>query len=425
MTAPGDMTLARAGLVVTLGLLAYGWLLYPLLLALPARRRATPRDTKIAPPSPLPDVHVIVAAFNEESVIAARIRNLKALDYPPERLHGRLGADGCTDRTAAEARDAIGGDPRFHIHEYPRNRGKVAVLRDLVAAAAADIGKDTDRHLLVFTDANTEFAPDAVARLTRPFADPAIGAVCGRLILRPAHAAPRPLRTEAADTEESSYWRFETILKTWESAVDSCLGANGAIYAIRPALFWRDIPVNTIVDDFVIGMKVRETGHRVVYDPTAVAAEELPALRSEWGRRVRIGAGDYQALWLCRACLLPRFGWFAWIFFSHKVLRWFTPHLLLLAMLLPLVRLLGPYPTDILDRSILAAAGVAVAAAALGRAGRRGDGPRGGGGTGGRLAAVARLTDHFLTMQAALLVGFLRFCRGRLGGAWRRTPRSA
>ena len=100
---------------------------------------------------------------------------------------------------------------------------------------------------------------------------------------------------------------------------------------IRTGLFWAEIPDNTIIDDFVIGMKVREQGYRMVYAPTAVAREELPeTLDDEWRRRIRIGAGDYQALVLCRKCLLPRYGKFAWMFWSHKVARWFTPHLLLL-----------------------------------------------------------------------------------------------
>src|SRR6185503_6079299 len=117
------------------------------------------------------------------------------------------------------------------------------------------------------------------------------------------------LEPSGGKTDESVYWKFETWLKTRESELDSCLGANGAIYAIRARLFWASIPPNTIIDDFVIGMKVREQGYRMLYEPRAIALEELPPeVAHEWKRRVRIGAGDYQAIRLCRACLSPSFG---------------------------------------------------------------------------------------------------------------------
>ncbi len=461
------MTPLQASLTVTVAILAYTWLGYPLLLALFARMRGGPcaghpaptpkpdqdktnvivasalSETKWSgsrsrpgvvsdeagsrptlPPSSAPvatqspHLHIIIAAFNEEDVIAARIGNLQAADYPAPRLHVYLGTDGCTDRTAEVACGAIGADPRFALHVHASNRGKVAVLRDLVALAREELRVDPGPHLFVFTDANTAFAQDALTRLAAHFGDPAIGAVCGRLVFRPAGAGN-------SGSEESSYWQFETRLKTWESVLDSCLGANGAIYAVRPTLFWDAIPTNTIVDDLVIGMKVRAAGRRVVYDAAAVGVEELPAIRSEWGRRVRIGAGDYQALWLCRECLLPHYGWFAWSFLSHKVLRWFTPHLLLLLVGMAAVHARHATPASPLAAAILAAAAAALAAAGVGRLWQR-------------LApqppvtrllaggyALLRLTDHFLTMQAALLVGFARFCRGNLGGAWRRTPRSS
>jgi len=404
----------QAALAAMLGLLLYAWVGYPLALALLVRLHPRPRRPAARATAPLPSlVHVLIAAFNEEDVIAGRVRNLQSIDAAGARLRVYIGTDGCTDRTAAMARLAIGDDPRFTVHPFPANRGKVAVLRDLVAIARGQGASLSKPQLLVFTDANTEFAPAALTRLIAPFADPAIGAVCGRLVFRAG--------TGGTGVEENAYWRFETRLKMWESALDSCLGANGAIYALRPELFWAVIPENTIVDDLVIGMRVRAAGYRVVYEATAVATEELPTTRSEWGRRVRIGAGDYQALWLCRACLLPRYGWFAWCFLSHKVLRWFTPHLLALLVLVASASLWTAASPSTLAVWVLSAAGGALAAAGLGRlwSPRAARPPTGL----GRLQALLRLTDHFLTMQAALLAGFVRFCRGNLGGAWRRTPR--
>jgi cellulose synthase/poly-beta-1,6-N-acetylglucosamine synthase-like glycosyltransferase len=165
-----------------------------------------------------------------------------------------------------------------------------------------------------------------------------------------------------------------------------------------------------LVDDFVLGMKVREQGYRLVYEPRAVAEEELPDPAHEWRRRVRIGAGDYQALVFCRRCLLPRYGRFAWMFWSHKALRWFTPHVAV-ALAVTLAVALGT--TGLRDHTTTGLAVVAaslLAASAVGKVV-----PRSG--------RAFRAAAHLVAMNAALLVGFLRFCRGGLGGTWERTPR--
>ncbi len=400
-------------LVILAAVLAYAWLVYPLLLKWLARRRAL-----AAPPAPpvasLPRVAVLLAAYNEEAVIARRVRNLLALDYPVERLSVYLGVDGATDGTAHLAQSAAAGLAHIRVMSFAGNRGKVAVLKDLVAQT---LSAAPAPDLLVFTDANTFFAPDALRVLARPFADPAVGGVCGRLVF---------VDGTGSETGEGTYWLMETRLKDRESRLDSCLGANGAIYAIRAGLFPPQLPDNTIIDDFVIGMKVREAGQRMVYEPGAVAREELPAtVGDEWVRRVRIGAGDYQALALCRRCLAPAYGVFAWLFWSHKVLRWFTPHMLVGLSLLAWGRmavvgargglgaLLGP------GGALATAAGTTLAvcgAAALG-------GRYLAAGT-GRGRRVLRLCHYFVVMQAALLAGFCRFCRGGLEGRWSRTRRA-
>jgi len=358
-------------------LLAYAWLGYPLLLRGLAGRRPDHVAPALTEPPP---VAVLIAAHNEERHIRQRLENILALDYPRDRITILLGLDGCTDRTAAMAREFAAGHPNVHVHEGHERRGKVAVLKDLVAVSTASI--------LVFTDANTEFQPDAVAKLAAHLADPSVGGVCGRLLFRNS-------REDAQNTQkdsESAYWDLESSMKQWESRLDSCLGANGAIYAVRRKLFWSEIPDNAIIDDFVVGMKVREQGVRMIFEPGAVAEEDLPDPAHEWTRRVRIGAGAYQALGWCRRCLLPRYGVFAWCFLSHKVLRWLTPHMLLLAAVLLAWQLRH-------DPVLIVVFAFAAAALAL------------------------RPLRYLALMQAALLIGFYRFCRGNLQGAWTRTPR--
>jgi cellulose synthase/poly-beta-1,6-N-acetylglucosamine synthase-like glycosyltransferase len=275
----------------------------------------------------------------------------------------------------------------------------MAVLKDLVRRCGES---PCPPEVLVLTDANVEFEPDTLRRLVAPLADPRVGGVCGRLVFH---------ESGHGKTDEPQYWELETWLKIKESALDSCLGANGAVYAIRRELFWREVPANTIIDDFVIGMKVRESGLRMIYEPEARAHEELPAtVESEWRRRARIGAGAFQSLALCWRCLLPRQGWFAWSFFSHKVLRWFTPHLLLAVVL---VSVWGALSGSSLARFTLIGCGAFGACALVGWITS----------VTGHPIRLLRAFYYFLAMQAALMAGFVRFCRGNLGGAWTRTAR--
>ena len=316
-------------------LLAYAWGMYPgVLRALAtARRRHRAGEWPNGPEDTCPSVAILLSAYNEEEHIEGRLRNLLELDYPGDKIAVVVGSDGSTDRTVEIARSVAAGHPSVRVYDFAENRGKAAVLRDLVSNVSSRAPDETP-EALVFTDANTVFAKDALKMLVRHFHDAEVGGVCGKLVLgaggkRAAHIRRLPLAT-CRSSAERTYWDWEARLKEWESALDSCLGANGAVYAIRRGLFWAELPGNTIVDDFVVGMKVREQGHRMIYDARALAYEELPETGAEWTRRVRIGAGDFQALALCRRCLLPRYGRFAWMFWSHKVLRWFTPHLLLL-----------------------------------------------------------------------------------------------
>jgi len=419
--------------IVILGVLGYTWIFYPGIMMLIGRRKAKPHVTP-GRDETLPGVVVVFSAHNEEKVIGARISNLLALDYPRDRLQIHVGTDGCTDRTESIAQAWAETDPRIHVTSREQCAGKTSMLKLLESEARS---RDSEfrllapgSRLLVFTDANTLFEPDALRRLVVPFSDPKIGGVCGRLLLGYASGAvngcsvpvigttknKEPMTNNGAKgaTDESTYWNLEALIKAGESRVDSCLGANGAIYAIRAELFPEGIPDNTIIDDFVIGMKVREQGFRMVYEPSALAHEDLPeTVGDEWKRRVRIGSGAYQALSLCRACLSPGYGWFALMFWSHKVLRWLTPQLSLGLMMIGL-GLLGEWAWRTEGWVVnLTAVGVVLAfvlfmvlVETTERAGKLYD----------------RLV-YFAAMQAALFVGFLKFCRGNLKGTWERTGR--
>ena len=366
---------------VCAGAFLYSHVLYPLVLVLFTRRPAVPP----ANPSEWPSVSVLLSVYNEEKHIADRIENLRALDYPADKLEFLIGSDGSTDRTddlLAQCRD-----PRVRVHIAPDRGGKPRILNQLAAQARGD--------LLAFTDANTMFAPDALKKLARHFCDARIGGVCGRLVFH----GPQ------AQTDEGPYWKLETFLKTRESRLDSCLGANGAIYAIRHAL-WPAIPNNTFVDDFVIGIKVREQGARVLYDPDAVATEDLPvSVGHEMTRRIRIGAGGFQALSLCWRSLLPWRGAYTLAFWSHKALRWFGPFFMLGALVANSQLLSHPFYCVTMTLQILlyslALVGVLVR----------------------RKITLFSAPRYFVGMNIALLFGFVRYVTGTQRAAWKRTAR--
>jgi cellulose synthase/poly-beta-1,6-N-acetylglucosamine synthase-like glycosyltransferase len=290
-------TLALAALALVL----WSYLFYPAVLARLARGAPDPAR------SPRPDVsvEVLVSAADEEWAIGARVLDLLA--QSPE-LRVAVGCDGCRDATAARARET--GNGRLRVLEFPSRRGKASVLNDLVESSRAQV--------LVFTDANTRFEPRAVENLLRPFSDPRVGAVCGRLLFDPGRGG--------AAEPETAFWDRETRWKELEGRLGVCLGANGAIYAARRELV-RPLPPDCAMDDFLIPARIAGGGWRVVFAADAVAREESPPdVRAEMARRFRIGVGAgrvlREELWLLRARRHPLL---SLVFFSRKLARWLAP----------------------------------------------------------------------------------------------------
>lgn len=372
---------------------AYSYLLYPAFLYLAARlfgRSDAPPPS--CPDADLPRLSLLVAAHNEEAVIDGRVRNALALDYPREKLEIVIASDGSEDRTAEIVRRYA--DRGVRLLDFPNRRGKATVLNDAMGQLTGQI--------VLLSDANTDTDPDAARKLARWFADPAIGAACGRLVL-----------TDPASGKnvDSLYWRYETFLKRQESRLGALLGSNGAIYAIRRELL-RPIPNATIIDDFVIPLLAKQrSGCRLIYDCSAVAREEsAPDIATEFRRRSRIGAGGWQAIGMLWRLLNPMRGWIAFTFFSHKILRWLCPFFLLLMVVTSAALWNRP-----LYRWLLVAQAAFYLAALLGRHVPRGV----------PLAKFLRLANMFASMNAALLVGFFRWVSGPQTGIWRPTRRAA
>jgi cellulose synthase/poly-beta-1,6-N-acetylglucosamine synthase-like glycosyltransferase len=338
-----------------------------------------------------PSVSLVVAAYNEAYCIEGKLRNSLALSYPADRFEVVIGSDGSTDGTDELVQKCT--DPRVRLAAAPRT-GKTGVLNRCIPSAHGDI--------IVLSDANTIIAPDAIQRLVRHFADPEVGVVCGKLKL---------YNPTKKDYEESAYWTYESLIKFYEGKHGAVMGANGGLYAIRRRLFTA-LPEGTVVDDFVIPLRILEQGFKVLYDAEAVAQEETTEnYDQEFGRRARIAAGNFQSLRLVPGLLLPTAGFRAFAFWSHKVLRWCAPALMAAALI---------SNGFLAGSSVLFAAtlGLQVAFYVMAFLGRS----RSLHGLPQRITSIAY---YFVTMNMAIAVGFWRFLRNAQSAAWDRTVRAA
>ena len=369
---------------IGLSLLAYTYVGYFLLLSLlgPVLRRL--RRQHSVEEQARPFVSLVISLHNEEKLIAQRILNFEALDYPPDRCELLLGDDCSSDRTRTIIRESMTRNPRIRFFPFDTHQGKTAVMNMLVPQAKGEI--------VAFTDANTFYAPESLRKMVRHFADPKIGSVSGRLILKSATGV----------NTDDGYWKYETLLKQREGDVGVVLGANGGIYSLRKNLF-RPLQSDVIqIDDFIWPVSVYERGYRGVYEPDAIAHEEAsPYIEAEFRRKVRIGTGDYRALFECWHLLLPWKGWIAFAFWSHKVLRWLAPFLLL--ALLVANAFLPEY------RWFFFVQCASYLAAGLGMFFSKQN---------YLLAKVLRVPYYFVGSNIALLIGFYKCVTGRQKATW-------
>jgi cellulose synthase/poly-beta-1,6-N-acetylglucosamine synthase-like glycosyltransferase len=300
----------RATFWISAGLLAWAQAGYGLALAL-LRRRVPDPPPPVTDAAALPTVSLIVAAHDEERVIAAKVANALALDYPRENLEVVVASDGSSDGTAAAARVA-GADV---VLELPRG-GKVRAQDQAVARSTADI--------VAFSDANATWEPGALRALVAPFADPRVGYVCGRVTF---------VNPDGGTNQEGVYWRYEMFLRERESALWSVTAGNGAIYATRRDAYVEVDPV--MGHDLKFPFTLVRAGWRCVEQPLARATERMvPDVEGEAARKRRMMSHAW-AIVLDGGLLDPR-GWpakYTMMIASHRWLRYFGPFLHLVALL--------------------------------------------------------------------------------------------
>jgi cellulose synthase/poly-beta-1,6-N-acetylglucosamine synthase-like glycosyltransferase len=310
------MTVVAIIFWVSAALLVYTQLGYALLLALLARL-AGRRETAAGWEGQLPVVTAIVAAYNEQEVIAQRITNLRSLDYPPDRLQVIVASDGSSDHTVARAH-AAGADV---VLDLPRG-GKIRAQDAAVERAGGE--------LLVFSDANAVWDRDALKRLVGAFGDPGIGYVCGDVSFLDA----------GGTNQEGLYWRYEMWLRRMESGLSSVTSGNGAIYATRRDAYLKVDPLAGHDLSFPFNMVKR--GWRAIYVTEAHATEKMaPSIEGEFARKRRMARRTWPTVF-GSGLMSPR-GYsplYALMIFSHRILRYLVPFLHGLALALN-IALLG------------------------------------------------------------------------------------
>lgn len=311
---------------------AYPFAIYPFLLSWLARQRKQ-HPSKAAAEAHVPSVALVICALNEQRIIREKVENSLALRYPKGRLSIVVVSDGSTDNTAKIVCEYT--ELGVTLLDRKVRRGKITNLNEVIPSRTEDI--------IVLSDANVIYHPDAVTKLVSRFADPTVGCVSGKVIITDT---PPPL-----DSPTEQYYSVEWALQENSSAIYAMAGADGAMYAMRRELF-RACPNDTLIEDFVIPMQIIAQGKRVVFEPEAIGWEKgVESLREEYRRKVRIAAGAAQGL--VRGNVLPRNAparfWF--IFVSHKLLRWISP---LAAVLILLGSLY--WITDVVARLALASA---------------------------------------------------------------------
>jgi cellulose synthase/poly-beta-1,6-N-acetylglucosamine synthase-like glycosyltransferase len=293
---------------VSVGLVLYAHVGYFLLLWVVDRVRPARPAGQAAQPGELPPVSVIVAAYAEGDVIASRLSNLRALEYPPELVEVIVACDGSPDATAQRAREA-GADV---VLELPRG-GKIRAQDAAV--------KRSQREIVAFSDANVQWEPSALRRLVAPFADPRVGYVCGDV----------SFVNERGTNQEGVYWRYEMALRSLESRVRSVTGGNGAIYATRREAYLFVDPI--MGHDLSFPFNMVKHGWRAVYASDAHASEKMvPTIEGEFARKRRMSSHMWPIV-LRGGMLSPR-GYdpaYALMIFSHRIVRYLTPFLHVIA----------------------------------------------------------------------------------------------
>ena len=295
--------------------LGYGLLLYAI-VKLKRIFKGKPQEPTLPADDELPEVTLMICAYNEQDVIEEKMRNIRQLDYPTEKLCVMWVTDGSNDRS----NEMLAAYPEVKLVYSPERRGKAAAMQHGL--------RENRAEYVVFTDANTMLNANAIREIARQFMKENVSCVSGE-----KRVAARTEGQVAAEGE-GLYWKYESALKRLDSELYSAMGAAGELFAVRMS-HYREAPSNALLDDFMMSMLIVSDGHRIAYTSDAYAMEYGSAdMGEESKRKRRIAAGGLQSSWWLRGLMNPlRYPLVCFQFVSHRVLRWTVTPFALLALI--------------------------------------------------------------------------------------------
>ncbi|MBD2704319.1 glycosyltransferase family 2 protein [Spirosoma sp. BT702] len=383
--------------------LGYGIVAW-LLVKLKGKQVTAPATSETA----FPDVTMIVPAYNELDYLPAKLQNCLNQDYPAEHLHLLFVIEGSTDDSATYLAGRQRDIPNLKVISGTQRLGKIVAMNRAMQQVTTPI--------TIFTDANTQLNREAVSRIVKRFEPADIGCVTGekRIQLEGEEAA--------AGSGEGLYWKYESFLKKLDAQLHTIVGAAGELFAIRTNLY-EPVEADTLLDDFMISLRIAGRGYRVDYAPDAYALERPShSVSEERKRKVRIATGGFQSIKRLAYLLnIFSYGWLSFQYVSHRVLRWaVTPFCLPLLLLLNVIMLTQSATSDSMLSTtfwqlLFIGQLVFYAIATIGYVLENRQ-------TRFKLTFVP---FYFVFMNWCVLAGFIRFCNGNLSGVWEKAKRAS
>lgn len=384
-----------------LGIIFYSYLGYGVVLFLLIKiKRALGRSKKAEINEDYePEVTLFVSAFNEKDYLEAKVQNSKSLNYNQTKVQQVWVTDGSDDGTP----ELLKKHPEVTVYHKNERNGKIAAMNRGM--------KFVTTPIVIFSDANTNLGKDSIQEIVNLFKDPKVGCVSGEKRIYSKDA------DSAAGAGEGLYWKYESQLKKWDAELYSVVGAAGELFAIRTEL-WQEVEKDTLLDDFMISLRVAMSGYTIQYNPNAYAIETASAnVKEELKRKIRISAGGIQSVVRLKELLnIFKYGTLSFQYISHRVLRWtLTPMLLLLLIPTNFVLALevGLFSTSIY--SLLLFGQILFYSAAL---------------VGWFLEArqirlkILFIPYYFFIMNLSVFLGFARYIKGKQSVNWERAQRS-